>query len=81
MTKAKKKLVAKKRQGMKGAKTAGKPSPYVLPRTAAELGIVCACGQPVVWFDYEIGERSHMQGFVFVCDNHKISTRIEKLAM
>jgi hypothetical protein len=36
------------------------------------------CGKAVVWFDYELGEKRHMQGFV--CDAHKVSTRIEKLA-
>jgi hypothetical protein len=85
MTKAKKKLITRKRQGRKTAKPAGKPRPYVLPKTAAELGIVCTadrngspCNLPVIWFDYEIGEKSHMQGFV--CDDHRISDRVEKLA-
>jgi hypothetical protein len=36
------------------------------------------CGAPSIWFDYEIGERSHTQGFV--CDEHKVSERVEKLA-
>lgn len=59
--------------------------PYVMPKTAAELGIVCKggnsgepCGLPVIWFDYEIGEKNHMQGFV--CDAHTVSSRVEKLA-
>jgi hypothetical protein len=29
-------------------------------------------------FDFEIGEKGHMQGFV--CDDHKVSERVEKLA-
>jgi hypothetical protein len=56
------------------------PRPYVMPKTAAELGVVCSkCRGPAIWFDYELGERNHMQGFV--CDAHKVSTRIEKLAV
>jgi hypothetical protein len=35
-------------------------------------------GAPVIWFDYEIGEKNHMQGFV--CDAHRVSDRVEKLA-
>jgi hypothetical protein len=77
MMKDKKKLVAKKRQGRKPAPKR-QSRPYTLPKTAAELGIVCSCGKPVVWFDYEIGERNHISGFV--CDEHKISNRVEKLA-
>jgi hypothetical protein len=30
-----------------------------------------------MWFDYELGERNHMSGFV--CDKHKVSERVEKL--
>jgi hypothetical protein len=61
--------------------------PYVMPRTAAELGITCLspalnaagiCGAPVVWFDYELGEKNFMHGFV--CDEHRVSNRVEKLA-
>src|SRR5215212_1547552 len=90
---ATKKTTAKKKAG--STKTASKrPSrrkkearPYVMPRTAAEHGIVCRspapgaggiCGKPVIWFDYELGEKNHMQGFV--CDEHKVSNRIEKRA-
>jgi hypothetical protein len=58
---------------------------YVLPRTAAELGLVCTggntgqpCGLPVIWFDYELGEKNHISGFV--CDVHKVGNRVEKLA-
>ncbi len=76
MTKAKKKMVAKKRQPRK--KTTTPPRPYVLPKTAAELGIVCSCGKPAIWFDYELGEKEFYKGFV--CDGHKISNRVEKLA-
>jgi hypothetical protein len=63
------------------------PRPYVLPKTAAELGITCrspalnadgVCGAPVVWFDYELGEKNFMHGFV--CDEHRVSNRVEKLA-
>ena len=36
------------------------------------------CGTPVIWLDYEIGEKNPMQGFV--CDEHKVSDRVEKLA-
>jgi hypothetical protein len=60
--------------------------PYVPPKTAAELGITClseidgqACGRAVIWFDYELGEREFYKGFV--CDDHRISTRVEKLAV
>jgi hypothetical protein len=84
MMKAKKKVIAKKRQERK--KTTSQSRPYILPKTAAELDIVCTadrngspCNLPVIWFDYEIGEKRHMQGFV--CDEHKISDRVEKLAV
>jgi hypothetical protein len=61
--------------------------PYVLPMTAAELGITCLspapgadgpCGKAVVWFDYELGEKEFYKGFV--CDEHRVSNRVEKLA-
>jgi hypothetical protein len=61
--------------------------PYVMPKTAAELGITClspasnaagVCGKAVFWFDYEIGEKSYLHGFV--CDEHRVSNRVEKLA-
>lgn len=62
-----------------------KPRPYKMPKTAAEHGITClsaskgkVCGKPVVWFDYELGERDFYEGFV--CDRHKVSNRVEKLA-
>ncbi len=58
---------------------------YRMPKTAAEHGITClaivagaTCGKPVVWFDYELGEKEFYKGFV--CDRHKVSNRIEKLA-
>lgn len=70
------------RQRASKKKTAVRP--YVEPKTAAELGIVCAalvdgskCGKPVQWFDYQLGEKSHMAGFV--CEAHKVSERVEKL--
>jgi hypothetical protein len=62
--------------------------PYVMPKTAAELGITCLspalnaagiCGVPVVWFDYELGEKEFYKGFV--CDAHRVSNRVEKLAL
>jgi hypothetical protein len=53
---------------------------------AAEYGITClsdvngkVCGKAVVWFDYELGEREFYKGFV--CDDHRISSRVEKLAV
>jgi hypothetical protein len=62
------------------------PHVYREPKTAAELGIVCRvesagaiCGQPVLWFDYEIGEKDYMR--VSVCDAQKVSNRAERLAM
>jgi hypothetical protein len=90
---ATKKTTAKKNAG--STKTASKrtsrrkqePRPYVMPRTAAEHGIICRspapgaggiCGAAVVWFDYALGEKNHMSGFV--CDEHKVSNRVEKLA-
>jgi hypothetical protein len=36
------------------------------------------CGALVIWFDYEIGEKEFYKGFV--CDVHRVSIRIEKLA-
>lgn len=80
-TKKKKQLTAKKRQtGRRSAAKRGKaPHIYQAPKTAAELGIVCSvCSGPAIWFDYELGEKQHMSGFV--CDEHKVSNRIEKLA-
>jgi hypothetical protein len=35
-------------------------------------------GASVIWFDYELGEKEFYSGFV--CDDHKVSTRVEKLA-
>jgi hypothetical protein len=84
MTKAKKKLIAKKRQKPAGKRSKA-PHIYQPPKTAAELGIVCtggssaeSCNLPVLFFDYEIGEKNHRSGFV--CDGHKVSNRVEKLA-
>jgi hypothetical protein len=70
---------------------AGKKSqeqrPYIAPKTAAEHGLTClspapgadgVCGAPVIWFDYELGEKEFYKGFV--CDAHKVSNRVEKLA-
>jgi len=51
----------------------------------AEHGITClspvgdrTCGEPVIWFDYELGEQEFYKGFV--CDAHRVSNRVEKLA-
>jgi hypothetical protein len=48
------------------------------PRTAAQLGLTCRvkhkgrfCGKPVIWFDYQLGQRCLSRGFV--CDDHSIS--------
>jgi hypothetical protein len=67
----------------RGRKQSGAHLPSA--KTAAELGIVCfggdtgtQCGKSVIWFDYEIGEWDHKSDFV--CDEHKISTRLEKFA-
>jgi hypothetical protein len=56
-----------------------------MPKTAAELGITCLsevdgqpCGAAVVWFGYETGEKDFYKGFV--CDRHRVSNRVEKLA-
>jgi hypothetical protein len=60
---------------------------HQLPKTTTELRITCLspapgadgmCGKAVVWFDYELGEKNHMGGFV--CDDHWVSNRVEKLA-
>lgn len=84
-TKTKKKLIAKKRQPARRSTGKGSKHVYQMPKTAAELGVVCTapisggiCGLPVVWFDYELGEKNHRSGFV--CDGHKVSNRIERLA-
>jgi hypothetical protein len=58
--------------------------PYIEPQTAAEYGLTClsltdgkTCGAPVIWFDYELGEKEFYKGFV--CNAHRISNRVEKL--
>jgi hypothetical protein len=60
---------------------------YIWHKTAAELGITClspalnaadTCGKPVIWFDYELGEKEFYKGFV--CDAHRVSNQVEKLA-
>ena len=35
-------------------------------------------GASVIWFDYELGEKEFYSGFV--CDDHRVSNRVEKLA-
>lgn len=58
--KTKKKKATKRRP-------AGPPRQYVMPHTAAELGIDCAvCHAPAVWFDYGRAKPDHRAGFV--CD-------------
>jgi hypothetical protein len=82
----KKKAPTKKNPVRKrSAKQPSEPRPYILPKTAAEHGITCLslvagakCGAPVIWFDYELGEKEFYRGFV--CDDHRVSKRIEKLA-
>jgi len=87
-TKATKRQASKKSSGKAKRKIARTKEPhvYIAPKMAAEVGIVClgitnaaACGKAVVWFDYELGEKDHMSGFV--CDDHRVSDRVEKLAM
>jgi hypothetical protein len=67
------------------ARRTKEPHSYVMPKTAAELRITCLspvagskCGAPVIWFDYELGEKEFYRGFV--CDDHRVSDRVEKLA-
>jgi hypothetical protein len=36
------------------------------------------CGTPVIWFNYELGEKEFDKGFV--CETHRISNRVEKPA-
>jgi hypothetical protein len=36
------------------------------------------CGAPIMWLDYALSEKDHRLGFV--CDAHKVSNRVEKLA-
>jgi hypothetical protein len=77
---------AKKPGSKKSAAKKGKEQrPYIKPKTAAEHGISClsltdghTCGAPVIWFDYELGEKEFYKGFV--CDEHRVSDRVEKLA-
>ena len=68
------------------AKKPDEPYVYVMPKTAAEHGITChslvagsKCGAPVIWFDYQLGEKEFYSGFV--CDDHRVSKRVEKLAV
>ena len=54
------------------------PRPYVMPKTAAELGITCSlCGSRAVWFDYGRGQRDHRAGFV--CDAEPAIGQRERL--
>ena len=78
--------VARKRARKARTTSARAPHVYREPPTAAQLGITCLtetagviCGAPAEWFDYQLGEREFYKGFV--CDAHRVSTRLEKLAM
>jgi hypothetical protein len=84
-TKNAKKNPAKAPVRKRAAKRKPEPRSYVAPKTAAEHGITCLspvaggkCGAPVIWFDYQLGEKEFYRGFV--CDAHKVSDRVEKLA-
>jgi hypothetical protein len=46
--------------------------------TMKHLAAFEKCGKPAIWFDYPLGERECYKGFV--CDAHKVSNRVEKLA-
>jgi hypothetical protein len=79
-----KKTTTRKAPVKRAARKKAKPSAHVAPKTAFELGYMCKaatdageCGRPPVWFDYDLGEVNHLSGFV--CDDHKTSTRLEKL--
>jgi hypothetical protein len=37
------------------------------------------CGAPVIWFDYELGEKEFYKGFV--CHAHRVNSRVEKLVV
>jgi hypothetical protein len=86
-TTLKKKTPAKKAVRRPAPERPKEQRSYVEPKTAAEHGITCLspapgggnkCGASVVWFDYEIGEKEFYKGFV--CDAHRGSNRVEKLA-
>jgi hypothetical protein len=84
VTKTAKKTTTNKRKKTTSRKSKT-PHPYRMPKTAAEHGLTClspveggTCGAPVIWFDYQLGEKEFYKGFV--CDAHKVSHRIEKLA-
>ncbi len=77
---------AKRKKPSAKAKRSATPPVYQPPKTAAELGITCAaivdgekCGKPVQWFDYQLAKKNHLSGFV--CDDHRQSDRVEKLAI
>ena len=86
-----KKATTTKKAGSAASKRTSRRSkearPYVMPKTAAEHGITClspafnaagVCAKAVIWFDYELGEKEFYKGFV--CDEHRVSNRVEKLA-
>ncbi len=81
----KKKPAAKTTARKRSSKKTKEPHVYVMPKTAAEHGITClspvsdsSCGKPAIWFDYELGEKNFYAGIV--CDVHRVSNRVEKLA-
>jgi hypothetical protein len=45
---------------------------------ASAPGADSSCGKAVIWFNYELGEKEFYKGFV--CEAHRISNRVEKLA-
>ena len=74
----KRKTASKRKAKAKPRKPSAAPRPYVMPHTAAELGIKCAeCGNLAEYFDYERARRDHLKGFV--CGNESRSAKSEKL--
>ncbi|HKS42158.1 MAG TPA: hypothetical protein VJX74_16190 [Blastocatellia bacterium] len=77
-----KKQATKRKPAQKGkgskSKRATAPHVYRMPKTAAELNIVCAvCGEAAAYFDHERAKKNHMDGFV--CGNESRSAGSEKL--
>jgi hypothetical protein len=65
----------KKLTNIRMCRTVSALHPFCAPAPGAD-GI---CGSPVVWFDYELGKRNPLQGFVY--PEHRVSNRAEKLAL
>jgi hypothetical protein len=64
------------------------PQISIPPKTAAEHWITClspapgagdTCGAPVIWLDFELGEKEFYKGFV--CDAGSVSCNAEKLIL